>query len=182
MIHIEENFFTIEECNSIIELSNEFLNLDIDKTYDLKIDNNHITTNNYSMSRFNIINNEKTNWIFNKCSDWFYSKIKIKISNLKWAALLSYKENDYIGKHIDVFVGAEKRRYNIGVILNNNFTGGEFVYYDMNGYDNVFPNSVGSIIIYDSNLLHEVKPVIDGERWSLNFMIESQHINEIKWL
>ena len=51
--------------------------------------------------------------------------------------------------------------------LNEEYDGGDF-YYLLNDVEIMLPKKQGSIFIFDSNILHGVKKLTDGKRYSLN--------------
>ena len=53
---------------------------------------------------------------------------------------------------------------NIGVCLNSDYDGGEFIFYSP---DEILPKVEGTIYHMDSNRDHEVTEIVSGERWSL---------------
>ena len=52
----------------------------------------------------------------------------------------------------------------MGVCLNDNYDGGEFVLYNP---EEQLPKETGNIYTFPSVRLHEVKKIIKGERWSI---------------
>jgi predicted 2-oxoglutarate/Fe(II)-dependent dioxygenase YbiX len=52
----------------------------------------------------------------------------------------------------------------VGVCLNNDYDGGEFVLYNP---EEPLPKETGIIYTFPSQRIHEVKKIIKGERWSI---------------
>lgn len=147
--------FTKEECEKIISIaSSSFMN--DSKTY-FRYDENI----KYKVS--NLIRDENTDWIFDKILNFFTNKTGIKIKKpLNILHIHNYKEGDYFKKHKDNLYPSQI--HNIGVCLNDDYVGGEFVLYEP--YE-VLPKKQGEIYTFQSLRLHEVKKIESGERWSI---------------
>jgi len=79
--------------------------------------------------------------------------------------LLEYKTGGFYKTHVDSFKGAT-RSLSCSFILNDNFEGGEFSFFDrMLNYK----VEKGSAIIFPANFMypHEILPVISGTRYSI---------------
>ncbi len=79
--------------------------------------------------------------------------------------LLKYEKGGFYTQHIDSFTEAP-RTISCSFVLNNNFKGGEFSFFNN---DLIYPLKKGSAILFPSNFLypHSVLPVIDGTRYSI---------------
>jgi len=79
--------------------------------------------------------------------------------------LLKYEKGGFYTQHVDSFTEAP-RTLSCSFILNDNFKGGEFSFFN-NTF--VYPLKKGSAIMFPSNFLypHSVLPVIDGTRYSI---------------
>lgn len=147
--------FTKEECEKIISIAKSAY-MDDSKTY-FKYDEDI----RYKVS--NVIRNENTNWIFDKMLNFFTNKTGIKIKKpLDILHIHNYKQGDYFKKHKDNLYATQI--HNIGVCLNDDYMGGEFVLYEP--YE-ILPKKQGEIYTFQSLRLHEVKKIESGERWSI---------------
>jgi predicted 2-oxoglutarate/Fe(II)-dependent dioxygenase YbiX len=70
------------------------------------------------------------------------------------------------------------RRWNLGIQLNDNYSGGEYICYDENNKEILLSKEVGNAIAYDATTLHEIKEIVDGERWSIVLTILKKDILE----
>jgi predicted 2-oxoglutarate/Fe(II)-dependent dioxygenase YbiX len=79
--------------------------------------------------------------------------------------LLKYERGGFYTQHVDSF-SAVPRTISCSFILNNNFKGGEFSFFDNKI---IYPLKKGSAILFPSIFLypHSVLPVIDGTRYSI---------------
>jgi predicted 2-oxoglutarate/Fe(II)-dependent dioxygenase YbiX len=59
--------------------------------------------------------------------------------------------------------------FGVVVYLNNDFNGGEIFYKDLNLKVKPTP---GSLLVHTSDILHEVLPVTNGERYSISTFIK----------
>jgi hypothetical protein len=88
-----------------------------------------------------------------------------RISRDSGYELLKYEKGGFYTQHVDSFTNIP-RTISCSFILNNDFKGGEFSFFDNKlTYD----LKKGSAIMFPSNFLypHSVLPVIDGTRYSI---------------
>ena len=81
-----------------------------------------------------------------------------------------YEVGQEYGYHIDQLPPHQKlpRKLSMSLLLNDNFTGGEFEFYNSSNYKyEVMPTKTGTSIIFPSWVVHRVKPVKSGVRYSL---------------
>ena len=103
--------------------------------------------------------------VYNKKFPYAYSN---KISQLDF---LKYEHNSYkVGYkyHTDMGEKVPLRQLSVSVCLNNNFTGGEFVF-DIPSKQIQYPQNIGDVIIFPSNFMypHQVNPITEGTRYAL---------------
>lgn len=122
---------------------------------------------------------EETEWIFSKLKIFFEEHTNFKIiKNKKIIHYHNYIKGDWFSLHNDV---RENRVFGVGVLLNDDFIGGEFKFYDKDTI--TIDKKMGNSYIFDVNVNHEVLPIEKGERFSLLWFLESQHLKgEIKSL
>ena len=65
-----------------------------------------------------------------------------------------------------------------GIQLNENYSGGEYICYDTNDKEILLSKEVGTAIAYDASTFHEIKEIVDGERWSIVLTILKKDILE----
>lgn len=159
MILQQEILFSKEECDYIINLSKE---LDEDKPYGYKDDvNNENLKISYTVWVIN--RNNKMQWIFDKIHTYFENKTNLKIEKeLEKIYIHKYIEGQQFEKHADTYY--KTQIHNVGVCLNNDYDGGEFVLYNP---EEKLPKETGNIYTFPSQRIHEVKKIIKGERWSI---------------
>ena len=59
-------------------------------------------------------------------------------------------------------------------MLNGNFDGGDFKLYNPNEY--ILNKKIGNTYIFDVRIDHEITPILDGERYSLLWFLQNEHI------
>ena len=161
MIIKERILFTNNECQSIIwNTQSNITNWSMgDREYDSK----------------SIQYSDETKWIFDKLRIFFELETNIKLSeNKKEIHFHKFIKGNWFGKHNDV---REGRMYGVGVLLNDNFEGGNFILYNPNEY--LLNKSIGNTYIFDVRIEHEITPIIEGERFSLLWFLEYQHLKGI---
>ena len=121
--------------------------------------------------------NDDTRWLYEKIMQ-FVKDANDKMWNFQITHLhedLQFTEYDAenLGKydyHMDMFMGNYiqseplTRKLSATLLLNDNFEGGEFEFYQQNLQPNM---SAGSLIVFPSFLIHKVNPVTKGVRNSL---------------
>jgi hypothetical protein len=157
MILKEKISFSKEECESIINLSKDLSQIN---PYGYNIDNKK---SNISYSVWVIERNNQTQWIFNKIHAYFEKETSLKIKKeLDKIFIHKYTKGQRFTKHADT--GYKTQIHNVGVCLNDNYEGGEFVLYEP---EEPLPKEAGTIYTFPSVRFHEVKEILKGERWSI---------------
>ena len=67
-----------------------------------------------------------------------------------------------------------KRIYGVGCLLNDDYEGGEFIFY--NNPDTIIKKEIGNAYIFNVNIEHEVKKIISGDRFSIIWFLEDEHL------
>jgi hypothetical protein len=115
---------------------------------------------------------EETKWIFDKLKYFFESETKIKITNLKKVIHFhKFTNGDRFERHTDI---RDNRVYSIGVLLNDNFEGGDFKLYNSDEY--TINKKTGNTYIFDSSLEHEITPILSNKRYSLIWFLQNENI------
>jgi predicted 2-oxoglutarate/Fe(II)-dependent dioxygenase YbiX len=155
--------FTKEECENIILIA---------KSIDVKSSQSYFKDTNIKYNTYNINRNDTTNWIFERMFEYFTKTTDIKITKpLDILHVHNYKTGDGFKKHKDNLYPTQI--HNIGVCLNDDYVGGEFVLYEP--YE-ILPKKQGEIYTFPSLRMHEVKEILEGERWSI---ISFLHIDNL---
>jgi len=160
-----ENAFTKEECNKIIKIAKEKGLL------------KGVTKGNSD------IRLSKITWLYSSDDlDWVFRKITDIVLNLnnrffqfdlhglnEGLQFTNYKapSNKY-GKHIDRSVNSLIRKLSLSIQLTDpkEYEGGELFLYE-NEKGTEMKKEQGTLVLFPSYILHEVKPVTKGERNSL---------------
>lgn len=158
MILKQKQIFSKNECDLIISyVDSNFKNWNkIDRQY----------------NSCSIDYNETNKWIFDKLKDFFEIETDIKISKIKKQIHFhKFTKGDWFGKHND---NRDRRLYGVGVLLNDNFIGGDFKFYNLEEY--TLDKIVGNSYIFDVNIEHEISKILDGERYSLLWFLQNTDI------
>jgi len=158
MILEERVIFTKEECESITLYNSTYITNW--RMKDRKYDSQPIE---YTL---------ETKWVFDKLKTFFELETGLKIKKLKTEIHFhKFKEGDWFGKHNDV---RDNRIYAVGVLLNDNFVGGNFKLYNPN--EQTLSQVVGNTYLFDVRIEHEITPILDGERFSLLWFLQRENI------
>jgi predicted 2-oxoglutarate/Fe(II)-dependent dioxygenase YbiX len=60
--------------------------------------------------------------------------------------------------------------------LNDDFQGGDFKLYNPNEY--TLNKVIGNAYIFDARIDHEITPVLNGERYSLLWFLQKDHLTK----
>ncbi len=158
MLLKEKTLFNKKECDDIISLSK--INSQDWNSYNRKYNSHAI---NYC---------ESNRWVFERLNDFFEMETNLKIIKMKKQIHLhKFVKGDWFGKHNDIRDG---RLYVMGVLLNNNFEGGDFKLY--NTFEYTLNKHIGNTYIFDVKIEHEITPILKGERYSLLWFLQKEHI------
>lgn len=164
-----ESVFTPEECQKIIEYGNK------KKLILAGVGNNN--EKNFSTRKNKIAwieHSKESNFMFNKFTERIMEANQHFFNFNLWGFLEPLQftkynsDNEYFGLHMDKSSKSVIRKLSISLQLSKpeDYEGGDFVV--KNGIqDQIMPKSQGTIIIFPSYMLHEVKPVTKGIRYSL---------------
>ena len=156
--------FLKKECSEIINLSNTF-------------ESNHSSTI-FGREDFNyyyhiVVRNVQTQWIFDRLTEFLKLEYpNNKIYEMSEIYLHRYLVGNEFAKHNDSTTHPDQI-LNIGVCLNSDYEGGEFIPYTP---FEILPKVDGTIYIMKSDREHEVKKIISGERWSLILFLNKHHL------
>lgn len=115
-----------------------------------------------------------TKWIFTRLYDFLFQQEGIEVKKtLEELYVHNYVVGDYFLKHTDV----PTKIWNVGVCLNNDYEGGDFIVHNPRI---ILPKQPGSIYAFESQREHEVLPITSGERWSIIGFLERGHIGKNK--
>ena len=108
-----------------------------------------------------------------------YAKEELNL-DIKTAGIyvMKYNTGDWFPRHKDRNEKTEFNMdflYNINVVLNDEFEGGEFYIEDKL----ITYNTPGMVYHYKSDVYHEVKPVTKGTRYSALFFVRDRDIKNI---
>lgn len=166
--------FTEKECNKIINLSN-VLEENTRDGKNASVDRPH---ENISYSFYNIERNETTQWIFDRLWEFLDKEEDIKVVNqLDILHMHQYKVGNQFLKHRDVYY--ENQAWNVGICLNDDYEGGDFIIYEP---EVTLPKKTGSIYSFKNTRLHEVTKITKGERWSIIGFLHNENIDLKKLL
>lgn len=197
------DFLDNEEIEKIIQytenlpLENAKVGLNIQK------EEKKLFTPDYHIKNPNIGNVPRTRitnikWIFlNSETNWLYKKIinqihKVNQENfdmiLKFVENLQFSEyteeqHGFYSKHTDsgnigsleTFVDVRKLSFSIQLTDENEYEGGELILYTKNEQF-IAPKSKGTIVFFESNIMHEVKPVKKGIRHALVSWVQGPNL------
>ena len=133
--------------------------------------------------------NPDTNWIYKKLISQIH---KVNQENFDYILkfvenlqLTEYNENrqGFYSKHDDCgdssrlesFVDIRKLSFSIQLTSPEKYEGGELILY-INNKEFIAPKAKGTIVFFQSNILHEVKPVKKGSRYALVSWVQGPNL------
>lgn len=151
--------FSKEECDDIINIH--------------KVNSQKWKNNDREYKSFSIILNGETEWIFSKMKNFFEEESGLLMETIKNEVHFHvFETNDWFGVHNDA---RNNRLFSLGVLLNDDFDGGEFNLYRQ-GEEIVLEKKVGNTYIFDAAISHEVTPIQCGIRYSLIWFIQNDNV------
>jgi len=124
----------------------------------------------------NICYSIKTKWLFDKLKEFTETNSNLKIKKINETIHFhKFIRDDWFDRHDDV---KENRIYTVGTLLNKNFEGGEFNLYNPNKY--TLGKIIGNTYLFDVRIEHEITPILYGERYSLLWFLQKNHIKPNK--
>jgi predicted 2-oxoglutarate/Fe(II)-dependent dioxygenase YbiX len=159
---IQSILFTKEECDYIIGLKNK---------YPQQGDNGRWEEFDDFRYKFHTLEYASDiDWIIKRLCDFFEFKMGLTIFIRPTKLNLHhYTRGDEFGKHIDT--GSPIKEWNVGIVLNEDFEGGDYVIFDKNNNPVIIDKKIGNVCIYQSQTPHQVTPITNGERWALAMFI-----------
>lgn len=150
--------FNKEECNTILNL--------------VKNNQQNWKFKDRKYSSFTINSKKDTDWLFDKLKNYFTEETGIQLVKLKEEIHFHlFQKNDFFKKHNDT---RDNRLYAIGVLLNDNFEGGDFNLYNPN--ELTLNKIIGNTYIFDVRIEHEITPILKGIRYSLLWFLQNENI------
>jgi hypothetical protein len=172
---IQKNFFTKKECEKILEIKNKVSKYEGKDKYNL--DGKGVYFNEYWLS--NSI--EDIKWITDKLIQFIEESIKVKINKINSdIAILEYNVGDKLGMHNDYNKSQHDFRvYTIGVLLNIDWEGGDFIIIDSKTNEKIIlEKNIGNTYLFDALSPHMVDEVKGGVRYSLIAHIRNSEIKK----
>jgi hypothetical protein len=192
----QEVIFTEEECEKIITYKDKYdLFLVTPKTS--LIENTRTVyhkENDYNgmevefgkdwVKKYNVWDipiNEETIWFYDKIYTWFISISGVKIDKSIYFNNPNgaHKLHEYvIGDKFDLHTDKTDSRFdyriwNLGIQLNSEYDGGDYICYNKNGDPIFISKEIGNVVAYSSDVLHEVTEIKNGIRYSMVIKIHS---------
>ena len=190
----QEIIFTKEECEKIIDYKNKYESFLVTPKSSL-IKNTRIVyhkENNFNgnskedgvnwTKKYNVWDipiNEDTIWFYDKIYTWFINISSVKLNkdiyfNNPNAAhkLHEYVIGDKFDLHMDKNENNLDRIWNLGIQLNSNYNGGDYICY--NKETPIFiSKETGNVVAYTSDTLHQITEITNGNRYSMVIKIHS---------
>lgn len=150
-ITIVEDLFSKDECNYILTFVEKFENSGI-KT------KNQILHNDYRTSQDCLVPNPIL-------QDYLLSKLSLfELNYMRTPCFIKYETGSKFKLHRDNTDGYEFRYKSLVIQLSDSsdYTGGELII-----KRTIIPKSLGTVVLFNSSLLHEVTELTSGVRYSL---------------
>jgi len=172
-----ENFLSKEECENIIKITSS---KELKRLTSVKLSDSGFKPNQYeddlhrrSGAMYNYIEIQKIpelKIVSDKSINYLNQSPPYK--NTKYTGIPKftfnrYQDGDYLNYHPDKHEIEFGATITIIYQLNDNYVGGE-VTYMIDKKEYIVPKKQGSIFIFDSEMLHSVKKVEGGIRYSMN--------------
>ena len=177
--YAESVLFTKSECTEILKYCTDL----VETNWSVTLDGNYSETG-CSLKYQDLYDyyNEDTEWFFKRVMDWASSVLDIKWKNPPHGGFRKYDVGDYFIKHKDnvAIKGSQERYFTMSVQLTDGslYEGGDVIANDTFK----FSKDIGNVIMWGSNIPHEITELTNGERSSLVFFTSIDHLNVKKKL
>ena len=123
----------------------------------------------------NIEYNKENKWIFDKLTEYFNSVLpETKITMINNPIHFhTYYQGDYFKKHND---SKYNRMYGIGVLLKDDFGGGNFVFTTKDKQSTIIDKVKGNTYIFEVKIDHEIEEITSGIRQSILWFITIENL------
>jgi hypothetical protein len=172
--------FTEKECNEIIGYIKQYENFLVTPKNSL-IENTRTVfyedTEIRWVKKYNVWDipiDENTEWFYDRIYTWFSDTTGVKLDRGSYFNTLNaahklheYTVGDKFDLHIDKSWDNLDRIWNLGIQLNSNYTGGDYICYDEENQPIYLSKEVGNVVAYNSDTLHEITEILSGIRYSL---------------
>lgn len=168
------NFISNDLCDSIVKEfinSNEWtfgamggrINPYVRSCSFIDISNENVINKNYEARK--TLDKKICDGVFNALNSYVNIFPTVSVSRDHGYNLLRYETGQYIKSHVDG-TGTEARELSFSIGLNDEYTGGEFYFKDLN---KTIRLNKGDIIMFPSNFMfpHEILTVTSGTRYSI---------------
>lgn len=170
-----ENAVTKETCQDII-------NLGKDRWQVGEIQRNVVSKKSVDeQSRKSDVAWSNDQWLYELCWDYLNSantnsNWNFKIDSCELMQITRYKTNGHYDFHFDgngftaynmpnnKFLHRKTRKLSMTIVLNEDYEGGEFEFFDDK---RLIKEKTGTVIVFPSYIVHRVRPVTKGIRYSL---------------
>lgn len=175
-VHYIENFLTKKKCELIIDFANSFqlIQMKSSKFINGKLLDENIEYDGNKRSGCYFMNESLELPLFKELSENI-----IKLSNdinpykgieyneINKFSFNSYSKGDFLEWHSDKHEILSGATLTYILQLNDDYENGE-IKYIINDTEYIVKKKVGSIFVFDSNILHSVAEVTKGNRYSIN--------------
>jgi hypothetical protein len=163
--------FTKKECDYIIELKNQYPLLGDNGRWD--------EFDDFRYKFYSLEYSTDIDWIIKRMCDYFEKEMNLHIFHRPTKLNLHhYTIGDEFGKHIDT--GSPIKEWNVGIILNEDFEGGDYIIFDENDNSISIDKKIGNVCIFQSQIPHQVTPITKGERWAIAMFIHKFRMSQNK--
>jgi len=185
----QEKIFTKEECKRIIDFKNIYTDLPFrEREKNIDFENHRIDQlvkieGEKKFGKFfnvwDIKNDVDSEWMFFKLTNWFskISNVELTEHKIIGCSLHKYSKGDLFMKHRDISTLFMERRWNLGIQLNSDYIGGDYICYTNNNTF-TFDKTEGTALAYAADIEHEITEIVEVERWSLVLSIRKENIKE----
>ena len=169
---IQKEIFTKSECSKILEIVSTAPKSDGFTLYN----KNGVKA---SFDEYKVYDTKENSWFLDIIKQFIYECVNLRTNELNLDSnILSYTIGDKFSKHVDLSPNdTNPRIYTLGVLLNDEFEGGELLVYDnINNQILTLNKIAGNCYIFESTIEHEVKEITNGVRNSLIIHIKNSEL------
>lgn len=150
------------------------------KTYENGIDTENEKEWIKKYNVWDIPTNDETIWFYDKIYDWFINVSGVPLDK-EASNNMAHKLHEYVvGDKFDLHVDADPRDpdmatriWNLGIQLNSDYVGGDYICYDKNNNPTYISNATGNVVAYTSDVPHKITEILEGSRYTMVIKVHS---------
>jgi predicted 2-oxoglutarate/Fe(II)-dependent dioxygenase YbiX len=177
MIYYNDILFTKEECQNILDSTDNFVESILGVSYNSNEIYDTVSKNNKRKSTQCEMQATPNSFMYERINSIIKTFDYELVCDIFYYDVIKYKEGDFIWRHKD---DNGERMFSIVAQLNDGdaYEGGNFKYWE-DDIEFDMSKDIGTGMAFKAGVYHEVKPIIKGERYSFVSFVKFSDVKKI---